>query len=423
MLRGPNEARSHDLGTARRGHSAYLMTVHRLSTMTREANNILPRSRELELAESIEIAHHQLAEAIADSSPALRALCVAIKQAKRSPADAAQLFLGLGDDWAEAGRTLDDLLIAVRCLLPKKGSGSQPTDARAARVDALLRARPSHQAIDRLLSELEARLLEQLEGHPSLTRTISTLKSCRATYESAKAALVRANMGLVFTMANNRSHPGLALSDLVQEGTLGLMRAVDRFDHRRGIKFGTYAGWWIRHALNRALSDYARTIRLPVHLLDARYKVRRAAEQFRQQTGSEPTDADLSKQTGLPLKKIGIVTSAPCEPISLDAPMGEDGEGQLGAMIPDTSGGSPIDAIAAKQAEARVRELLKTLTPREEEVIRLRFGIDCPEPLRLEDVGQRFALSRERARQIEAGALRKLHWRAATEQLDSLLAN
>ncbi len=386
----------------------------------RETTATLSREAEIELAQRIESARLRLAQTVARSPAALRAFRGLLEHAKQGQAEAAQLFLGFGEDWNETERAIDGLLATVQRLQARKEPGSRRKEGRAELVRTLIEARPSRQAVDWLVGALGARL--QTQGHGALAKTIATLTSCRETYEDAKAALVRANMGLVFSMAHKRSEMGLATPDLVQEGSMGLMRAVDKFDHRRGIKFGTYAGWWIRHAINRALSDSARTIRIPVHVLDTRYKVRRAAQEFSQQTGREPTEAELSLRTGLSREKVGMLATIPREPKSLDAPIWEDGEGRLGDQIPDRES-SPVDAISAKQAQARLRLLLKTLTPREEEVIRLRFGIDCPEPLALEEVGQKFALSRERIRQIEAEALGKLHRRAANEQLDSLLAN
>jgi RNA polymerase primary sigma factor len=270
-----------------------------------------------------------------------------------------------------------------------------------------------------LIGELQTRRT----GNAAITKTISTLNACRQTYERAKATFVEANMGLVFSLANKRAHPGLSLHDLVQEGSMGLMRAVDRFDHRRGIRFSTYASWWIRHGINRALSDQARTIRIPVHMLDARYRVRRATEQLSRRGGPAPTAAELASRTGLPVDKVELLASIPPEPASLDAPLFEGGEGKLADAIADRSASSPLDAVATVQAQVRLRRLLETLTPREEEVIRLRFGIDRPEPLALEEVGRKFHISRERIRQIEAIALGKLYQRATSEKLDSLLTN
>jgi RNA polymerase primary sigma factor len=314
-------------------------------------------------------------------------------------------------------------LTGVRHLQSLEGPGHERSQTRAAVIQALSRVRLSRQAVDQVIGELEARLRTRRMGRKAIASAISTLRGCRETYESAKAALVGANMGLVFMLANKRTHPGLSLYDLVQEGSMGLMRAVDRFDHRRGIRFVTYAGWWIRHAINRALSDQARTIRIPVHMLDARYRVRRVAEQLSQRAGPEPTDAELARRSGLSLDKVRMLASIPPEPMSLDAPLFEGGDGRLADVIPDREGASPVDFVSATQAQVHLRQLLKTLTPREEEVIRLRFGIDRPEPLALEEVGRKFAVSRERIRQIEAGALDKLYQRAASERLDSLLSS
>jgi RNA polymerase primary sigma factor len=375
----------------------------------------------MELARGIEAAQRGLAEALVRSTDALRALRGVIEQAKQGPADALQFFLGIGDDWDEGQPVLDDLSTVVSRLEALRSSSEQREEARAQLMRALPLVRLSRQAMARVVGELEARLRTRVHGRSALLKTIATLTSCRQSYESAKGALVRANMGLVFTMANKRSHPGLSLHDLVQEGTMGLMRAVDRFDHRRDIKLGTYAGWWIRHAINRALSDYARTIRIPVHTLDDQYKLRRAAQQFSQRNGREPTELELSTRTGLSPEKVGVVLSIPREPMSLEAPLWEDGDRRLADLIPDRDASSPIDDISGKQAQQRLRRLIESLAPREAEVIRLRFGIDCPEPLTLEEVGRKYRLSRERVRQIESEALGKLHRRAASEKLDSLL--
>jgi RNA polymerase primary sigma factor len=390
--------------------------------MARRTNKLLTREREIELASSIENAQRTLAETVTGSMPALRALCQVLEQAKQGPAEAAELFLGIGDDWSEAEQALDDLLTAGRRLQSQKPPTEEQAVARATIVRALSQVRLSRHAIDRVVGELEARLQSVRKGSEALGRTIATLRTCQETYENAKAAFVRANMGLVFAMANKRTHPNLSLYDLVQEGSMGLMRAIDKFDHRRGIKFVTYAGWWIRHAINRALSDQARTIRIPVHMLDARYRVRRVAEQLRRGAVPEPTDAELAQRAGISLDKVKMLASLPPEPMSLDAPVFDDGEGRLADVIPDRGSSSPIDLIAATQAQVRLRRLLKSLTPREEEVIRLRFGIDRPDALALEEIGQRFAVSRERIRQIEAEALDKLHRHATSEQLDSLLS-
>jgi RNA polymerase primary sigma factor len=384
---------------------------------TREPSKVLSRNREVEVAESIQAALGEQAKAIAGSAAGRSALGELLERAKRGPDEASALFLGLGDDWGATERGLDELQTALQHARSRDNSAS-----RNALVTALLRTRLSRQGIDLLLRELDSWPSSHGRGRSAVT-TASTLRRCRQIYESAKTELVRSNMGLVFTMASKRSHPGLSLHDLVQEGTIGLMHAVDRFDHRRGIRLATYAGWWIRHAMNRALSDYARTIRLPVHLIDTRFKVRRAARQFAQESGREPTEAELAERSGLPQAVVGKLASVPREPMSLDAPLRHDGESRLADVIPDRVGESPIEAISSRQAQLRLRRLLKKLTPREQEVIRLRFGIDRGEPLQLAEVGRKFALSRERIRQIEAEALDKLLLHASREQLHALLTS
>jgi RNA polymerase primary sigma factor len=238
----------------------------------------------------------------------------------------------------------------------------------------------------------------------------------------AMATLVEANMGLVYWMATKRGRSLLPLADLVQEGTLGLMRAVEKFDYRRGVRFNTYAAWWIRHAINRALSDQSRTIRIPVHLLETRHKLSRIARELAHEQGRDPSPAELSNRTGILPETIRAVASIPAEPVSMDAPLNANGDLRLGDIIADPRGDSVVEGISARQVGSRLRDLMGMLTEREQEVLSLRFGVRGSECLTFEQIGQRLSLSRERVRQIEAAALAKLRPQAAAERLDAHLS-
>jgi RNA polymerase primary sigma factor len=284
--------------------------------------------------------------------------------------------------------------------------------------EALERFEPAIVEQQQKLLDLQARVGIPIKDLKEINRQMSTGE---AKARRAKREMTEANLRLVISIAKKYTNRGLQFLDLIQEGNIGLMKAVDKFEYRRGYKFSTYATWWIRQAITRSIADQARTIRIPVHMIETINKMNRISRQILQETGQEPDPALLAEKMEMPEEKIRKILKISKEPISMETPIGDDDDSHLGDFIEDQSTVAPNEAAVYASLRGVTKDVLDTLTPREAKVLRMRFGIEMNTDHTLEEVGKQFDVTRERIRQIEAKALRKLRHPSRSERLRSFL--
>lgn len=392
------------------GASLYLLGGAQPGPLTREA--------EVDLALRVEEGELAMLRALAGSKAALHELAAVgrdLAEGRLQPRD----VLRTAD---EDVRERDEAVRRVGSALARAGSlarGARGDPAARRRLLADLEQVRLHR---RVLDRVAAALREAPSGDAAEQRRRDAFEEGRRTADAARAALVRANFGLAVTFAKRHARHGVPLHDLIQEANLALMRAADKFDPRRGIRFSTYAAWWIRQQINRALLDQGKTIRLPVHLADARRRLLHAQRVFQNAHGRAPTEAELGERSGLVPEKVHAILDLAPDPVSLDAPVGAEGDASLHDLVADRARPAPDEEIARDRMRAQAKGLLDRLTPRERDILRRRFGLDGAPEQTLAEIGASLSLSRERVRQIEADALRKLRGPSKSGGLDSYLA-
>ena len=378
---------------------------------------VLTHEEEVQLSQRIEGGERSALEALlgsAQSAAPLRALAAELRDGRVMPSSMLRNAPEDADGPAHVARLVRLLERAAAAATIRSVKRDEAARDRLRRRRARVAGELCVERFERSLFDRMGRALRTSGGD---ARTRRAFARGRRQSERAVHEFVGANFGLVVTYARRFVGQGLDMQDLVQEGQLGLIRAVEKFDWRRGHRFSTYAAWWVRQAMARALADQSKTIRVPVHLLESRHKLERVRRTLAQQGRRDPTDEELARESGLPLEKVQAIRGLVREPLRLEAPLGDAGDGgQLGDLVADSRSPAPDEHIASERMQMQTRALLDILTPREQQLLRLRFGMDGGPGQTLEEVGKSFNLSRERVRQIEAAALKKL--RALSEERD-----